>query len=84
MTYQPPSGARDLFPLDVAQKRWIDDRLEAVFHRWGYHRIITSTIESMETLMAGGAIQPSEVIELHDGHGGRLGLRPELTASIAR
>ncbi|MEO1591541.1 MAG: ATP phosphoribosyltransferase regulatory subunit [Cyanobacteria bacterium J06632_22] len=84
MTYQPPSGARDLFPLDVAQKRWIDDRLEGVFHRWGYHRIITSTIENMETLMAGGAIQPSEVIELHDGHGGRLGLRPELTASIAR
>ncbi len=84
MTYQPPSGARDLFPLDVAQKRWIDDRLEAVFHRWGYHHIITSTIENMETLMAGGAIQPSEVIELHDGHGGRLGLRPELTASIAR
>ncbi|MEO0757905.1 MAG: ATP phosphoribosyltransferase regulatory subunit [Cyanobacteria bacterium J06648_16] len=84
MTYQPPSGARDLFPLDVAQKRWIDDRLETVFHRWGYHRIITSTIENMETLMAGGAIQPSEVIELHDGHGERLGLRPELTASIAR
>jgi len=84
MTYQPPSGARDLFPLDVAQKRWIDDRLEGVFHRWGYHRIITSTIENMETLMAGGAIRPSKVIELHDGHGGRLGLRPELTASIAR
>lgn len=83
MTYQPPTGGRDLFPVDVAQKRWIEDRIEAVFQRWSYQRIITSTVESMDTLMAGGAIQQSEVIELN-GRGERLGLRPELTASIAR
>ncbi|MBE9069141.1 ATP phosphoribosyltransferase regulatory subunit [Leptolyngbya cf. ectocarpi LEGE 11479] len=83
MTYQPPAGGRDLFPLDVAQKRWIEDRIEAVFQRWSYQRIITSTVENMDTLMAGGAIQQSEVIELN-GRGERLGLRPELTASIAR
>ncbi|MDJ0702148.1 MAG: ATP phosphoribosyltransferase regulatory subunit [Leptolyngbyaceae cyanobacterium MO_188.B28] len=84
MIYQPPSGARDLLPLDVAQKRWIEDRLEQVFHRWGYHRIITSTVEHLDTLMAGGAIDQSAVIELQDTQGQRLGLRPELTASIAR
>ena len=28
MVYQPAAGARDLLPLDVAQKRWIEDRLE--------------------------------------------------------
>ncbi|MEM6254579.1 MAG: ATP phosphoribosyltransferase regulatory subunit [Cyanobacteria bacterium P01_D01_bin.156] len=83
MTYQPPTGGRDLFPLDVAQKRWIEDRIEAVFQRWSYQRIITSTVESMDTLMAGGAIHQSDVVEL-SGHGQRLGLRPELTASIAR
>ncbi|MEM8610824.1 MAG: ATP phosphoribosyltransferase regulatory subunit [Cyanobacteria bacterium P01_H01_bin.105] len=83
MTYQPPTGGRDLFPVDVAQKRWIEDRIEAVFQRWSYQRIITSTVESMDTLMAGGAIRQSEVIELN-GRGERLGLRPELTASIAR
>ncbi len=85
-TYQPPTGGRDLLPLDVVQKRWIEDRLEAVFDRWGYHRIITSTVETMDTLMAGGAIERLEVIELQLGQAGdqRLGLRPELTASIAR
>ena len=85
-TYQPPTGGRDLLPLDVAQKRWIEDRLEEVFQRWGYHRIITSTVETMDTLMAGGAIDRREVIELQLGQVGaqRLGLRPELTASIAR
>jgi ATP phosphoribosyltransferase regulatory subunit len=84
MVYQAPSGARDLLPLDVAQKHWIEDRLEQVFQRWGYHRIITSTVEQLDTLMAGGAIDQDSVIELHQSTGQRLGLRPELTASIAR
>ena len=84
MVYQPPVGARDLLPLDVAQKHWIEDRLQQVFHRWGYHRIITSTLERMDTLMAGGAIQRSAVIQLQNADDEDLGLRPELTASIAR
>lgn len=84
MVYQPPAGARDLLPLDVAQKRWIEDRLQQVFHAWGYHRIITSTLERLDTLMAGGAIERSTVIQLHQLEEDPLGLRPELTASIAR
>jgi ATP phosphoribosyltransferase regulatory subunit len=84
MVHQPPAGARDLLPLDVAQKRWIENRLQQVFHRWGYHRIITSTIERLDTLMAGGAVNRSTVIQLQDGEEESLGLRPELTASIAR
>ncbi|MFN7518234.1 MAG: ATP phosphoribosyltransferase regulatory subunit, partial [Dolichospermum sp.] len=84
MVYQPAAGARDLLPLDVAQKRWIEDRLEQVFQRWGYHRIITSTLERMDTLMAGEAIQRHMVIQLQNGQNEELGLRPELTASIAR
>lgn len=84
MSYQPPSGTRDLLPLDVAQKHWIEERLEEMFQRWGYHRIITSTVESLDTLMAGGAIAQSSVIQLQGDGPERLGLRPELTASIAR
>ncbi|MGI8501806.1 MAG: ATP phosphoribosyltransferase regulatory subunit [Hassallia sp.] len=84
MVYQPAAGARDLLPLDVAQKRWIEDRLQQVFHRWGYHRIITSTLERMDTLMAGEAIDRRGVIQLQNSEDEELGLRPELTASIAR
>lgn len=84
MVYQPPVGARDLLPLDVAQKRWIEDRLEQVFQGWGYHRIITSTLERIDTLMARGAIERSTVIQLQNIQDEELGLRPELTASIAR
>lgn len=84
MVYQPPTGARDLLPLDVAQKRWIEKRLQAVFHRWGYHRIITSTLERLDTLMAGGAIDRSTILALQGTDEEDLGLRPEVTASIAR
>lgn len=84
MIHQPPVGARDLLPIDVAQKHWIERRLQDVFHRWSYHRIITPTLERMETLTAGGAVQPESVIQVWDAEEGFLGLRPELTASIAR
>lgn len=84
MIYQPPTGARDLLPLDVTQKRWIEHRLQEVFHRWSYHRIITPTLERLETLTAGGTVRPESVIQIWDVDEGVLGLRPELTASIAR
>lgn len=84
MVHQSPAGTRDLLPLDVAQKRWVEERLQDVFHRWGYQRIITSTLERMDTLMAGGAIEASTVIQLQQVDDEVLGLRPELTASVAR
>lgn len=84
MIYQPLAGARDLLPLDVAQKCWIEQHLQDVFQRWSYHRIITPTLERLDTLVAGGAVEPQTVIQVWDAKEGVLGLRPELTASIAR
>lgn len=79
-----PTGAKDLLPLDVAQKHWIESRLQSVFQTWGYQRIITPTLERLETLTAGGAVQPESVIQMSGSGVDVLGLRPELTASIAR
>ncbi|NJL82773.1 MAG: ATP phosphoribosyltransferase regulatory subunit [Chloroflexaceae bacterium] len=84
MIHQPLAGARDLLPLEVVQKAWINDRLQEVFARWGYQRLVTSTLERLETLQAGGAIDLDAVLQLQDRGEGCLGLRPELTASIAR
>ncbi|PSB02904.1 ATP phosphoribosyltransferase regulatory subunit [Merismopedia glauca] len=78
------SSVRDLLPLDVAQKCCIEAHLQQVFQKWGYHRIITSTLERLDALMAGGAIKPKTVLQLENAEAGTLGLRPELTASIAR
>ncbi|MDJ0842818.1 ATP phosphoribosyltransferase regulatory subunit [Crocosphaera sp.] len=84
MIHQPPAGARDLLPLEVVQKAWINDTLQQVFGQWGYQRIVTSTIERLDTLKAGGAIEDGTVIQLHNSSSEPLGLRPELTASVAR
>ncbi|WP_051039863.1 ATP phosphoribosyltransferase regulatory subunit [Synechococcus sp. PCC 7336] len=82
--HRPPSGARDLLPLDVAQKQWVEKHLRQTFRQWGYRRIITPTLERLDTLVAGGAVDPDTVLQLRDSEGTTLGLRPELTASIAR
>jgi ATP phosphoribosyltransferase regulatory subunit len=84
MIYQPPTGARDLLPVDVAQKHWIECQLQDIFTHWSYHRIITPTLERLDTLVAGEAVRPDTVIQVWDAEEGILGLRPELTASIAR
>ena len=82
--HRPAAGARDLLPLDVVQKQWVERHLRQVFERWGYRRIITPTLERLDTLTAGGAVQPGAVLQVRDSEGTMLGLRPEMTASIAR
>lgn len=84
MVYQPACGARDILPLDVARQRWLEQRLERVFQSWSYQEIITPTIETLATLTAGGALNAETVIQVHSSSDDLLGLRPELTASIAR
>ncbi len=84
MVHQLPTGAKDLLPLDVAQKRWIESRIQQVFQSWGYQRIITPTVEHLRSLTAGGAVDPESVIQLNSNSIDILGLRPEFTASIAR
>lgn len=84
MVYQPAWGARDILPLDVARQRWLEQRLERVFQSCGYQEIITPTIETLATLTAGGTVHPETVIQVQGSGDEPLGLRPELTASIAR
>lgn len=81
---RPPMGVRDLLPVDVLQKQWVEEQLSQVYRAWGYQRIITPTLERLETLTAGGSVQPSSVLQLRDTEGTLLGLRPEHTASIVR
>jgi ATP phosphoribosyltransferase regulatory subunit len=83
MTFAPPTGSRDLLPLEVIQKTWIRERLQESFHRWGYQRVVTPTLERLDTLVAGGRVRPERVVQIQD-RDGIYGLRPDVTASIAR
>ncbi len=78
------TGVRDLLPLDVVQKRWIEQNLQTTFQQWGYQCVITPMLESMEILSAGGMVKPESVIQIRSEDYKIMGLRPEMTASIAR
>ena len=82
MALQPASGAQDLLPRDVGANRWICEQLAAVYNRWGYAEVMPPSLERLDTLEAGGAIESSQVLQVVADE--PLGLRPEMTASIAR
>jgi len=82
MALQPAAGARDLNPREVEQNRAICATLAAVYRLWGYQAVAPPSFERLDTLQAGGAIDGRELVRLAADE--PLGLRPELTASIAR
>ena len=82
MALQPASGARDLNPQQVEQNQLLRQRLAEVFCRWGYEEVSPPLVERMDTLKAGGGIDSADIVRLVADE--PLGLRPELTASIAR
>ncbi|MEA5390629.1 ATP phosphoribosyltransferase regulatory subunit [Cyanobium gracile UHCC 0139] len=82
MALQPAAGARDLNPGQVDSNRRLCDLLATVYRLWGYQEVAPPTIERLDTLKAGGAIAERELVRLAADE--PLGLRPELTAPIAR
>ena len=82
MAHQPASGAKDLNPQQVGTNQLLSKRLTEIYRLWGYEEISPPRVERMSTLMAGGAIQSEDIVQLVADE--PLGLRPELTASITR
>lgn len=82
MALQPAAGARDLNPRQVEGNRRIRQQLASLYRLWGYQEVDPPTVERLDTLAAGGGIPSQELVRLVSDD--PLGLRPELTASIAR
>ena len=82
MALQPAAGARDLNPREVEANRWLCEQLASVYRLWGYAEVSPPAVERLETLEAGGSINDRELVRLAAAE--PLGLRPEMTASIAR
>ena len=82
MALQPASGVRDLNPQQVQRNQELRETLAEVFCLWGFEEVTPPRIERMDTLKAGGAIDSRDIVRLVSDE--PLGLRPELTASIAR
>lgn len=82
MALQPATGARDLNPQQVEHNHWLRERLASVYRLWGYEEVSPPRVERIDTLKAGGGIASQEIVRLVADE--PLGLRPEMTASIAR
>jgi len=82
MALQPASGVRDLNPQQVQRNHELREKLAGVFRPWGYEEVSPPRVERMDTLKAGGAIDSRDIIRLVADE--PLGLRPEMTASVAR
>lgn len=82
MALHPAAGVRDLNPGEVEGNRTLCQRLAGMYQLWGYRQVSPPTVERSHTLEAGGAIDAREIVRLVSGE--PLGLRPELTAPIAR
>ena len=82
MALQPAAGARDLNPREVDGNRWLCEQLAQVYRSWGYAEVAPPLVERLETLEAGGGIHSDELVRLVSDE--PLGLRPEMTAPIAR
>ena len=82
MALQPAAGARDLNPQQVERNHKISQRLADTYRQWGYDEVSPPRVERLDTLKAGGAIASQDIVRLVADD--PLGLRPEMTASIAR
>lgn len=80
-----PEGVRDIYSIEYGKKHEMEERLQKVFHLYGYHDIQTPTFEYFEVFgKEMGTIPAKELYKFFDRDGNTLVLRPDITPSIAR
>ena len=80
-----PEGVRDIYSIEYGKKHVIEDKLQNVFHLYGYHDIQTPMFEYFDVFGKEiGTIPSKELYKFFDRDGNTLVLRPDITPSIAR
>ncbi len=82
MAIQPALGTKDLNPQEVQINQFLTSTLADLYQQWGYEEVSPPNIDTLQTLMADGGISDKDIVKLIADQ--PLGLRPEMTASIAR
>ena len=82
---QRPRGTRDFGPLEMAERRRVENAMRETCHRAGFGEVVTPTFEHSElfTLRSGQAII-DEMYVFRDKGDREMALRPEITASVIR
>jgi len=85
MNFQAPKGTRDFLPDGMSIRRQIIDGLILVYKLFGFKEWDGPAFEYLETLTRkSGEEVTQEIYTFQDKAGRKLGLRFELTASLAR
>lgn len=80
-----PEGVRDIYSKEYGKKHVIEEKLQKVFHLYGYHDVQTPTFEYYEVFGKEiGTTPANELYRFFDRDGNTLALRPDITPSIAR
>ncbi len=80
-----PEGVRDCYNGECARRQEIEQRIRAVFKRFGYFDIQTPTFEFFDIFSKErGSVASREMYKFFDREGNTLVLRPDMTPPIAR
>ena len=80
-----PEGVRDIYNKECAKKLTIQEKLNKVFHLYGYQDIQTPTFEYFDVFgKEVGTIPSKDLYKFFDKDGETLVLRPDFTPSMAR
>lgn len=80
-----PEGVRDIYSIEYGKKYVLEDKLQHVFHLYGYQDIQTPMFEYFDVFGKEIGTTPSnELYKFFDRDGNTLVLRPDITPSIAR
>lgn len=83
--FHTPEGVRDIYNSECSQKRCLQDKIQKVFHRYGFEDIETPTFEYFEVFSKEvGTIPSKDLYKFFDREGNTLVLRPDFTPSVSR
>ena len=80
-----PEGVRDIYNMECARKMILQENLQKMLQKYGYHAIETPTFEFFDIFSREIGTTPSrDLYKFFDREGNTLVLRPDMTPSIAR
>lgn len=80
-----PEGVRDIYNMECARKLILQQNLQDILKKYGYHAIETPTFEFFDIFSREIGTTPSkDLYKFFDREGNTLVLRPDMTPSIAR
>jgi len=85
MKFQTPKGTKDFLPQEMVRREYIIQKIKEVFESYGFEPMETPAFENLKLLVAkSGEDIVRQIFQFEDKAGRKLGLRFDLTISLAR